>query len=32
MKGKLKVASPARFEVFVNGVSKHVKDVAGASR
>lgn len=28
MKGKLKVSSPARFEVFVNGVSKHVKDAA----
>ena len=28
MKGKLKVSSPARFEVFVNGASKYVKDAA----
>ena len=28
MKGKLKVYSPARFEVFVNGESKQVKDAA----
>ncbi len=26
MKGKLKVSSPARFELFVNGESKYVKD------
>lgn len=28
MKGKLSVSSPARFEVFVNGESKYVKDSA----
>lgn len=28
MKGKLKIYSPARFEVFVDGVSKHAKETA----